>query len=183
MPAPTPITSAPIPTKRCRSRRAAARATRTIPFFLELKGQILLEGGKPAEAIAPLREAVARRARPADDRGDARPRPDRDRGPEEFRRGQAGAERPRSTATIENPFAWYQLGIIYDREGDQPRAALATAERNNLEGKPSWRWPAREMAMTGIPPGHAGLSSRPGHRHGVRDRAEEGQEVQKEHRE
>ncbi|HJR83410.1 MAG TPA: M48 family metalloprotease, partial [Sphingomicrobium sp.] len=28
------------------------------PYFLELKGQILLEGGKPAEAIAPLREAV-----------------------------------------------------------------------------------------------------------------------------
>jgi len=28
------------------------------PFFLELKGQILLEGGKPAEAIAPLREAT-----------------------------------------------------------------------------------------------------------------------------
>jgi len=30
------------------------------PFFLELKGQILLEGGKPAEAIAPLREATQR---------------------------------------------------------------------------------------------------------------------------
>jgi predicted Zn-dependent protease len=28
------------------------------PFFLELKGQILLEGGKPKEALVPLREAV-----------------------------------------------------------------------------------------------------------------------------
>ena len=28
----------------------------------------------------------------------------------------------------DNPFAWYQLGIVYDREGDQPRAALATSE-------------------------------------------------------
>ena len=36
----------------------------------------------------------------------------------------------------ENPFAWYQLGIIYDREGDDGRAALATAERSNLEGNP-----------------------------------------------
>ena len=33
------------------------------PFFLELKGQILLEGGKPKEAIAPLREAVHAQAR------------------------------------------------------------------------------------------------------------------------
>ena len=28
------------------------------PYFHELKGQALLEGGKPAEAIAPLRRAV-----------------------------------------------------------------------------------------------------------------------------
>src|SRR4030095_6286991 len=28
------------------------------PYFLELKGQILLESGKPADAIAPLREAA-----------------------------------------------------------------------------------------------------------------------------
>jgi predicted Zn-dependent protease len=28
------------------------------PYFHELKGQMLLEGGKPAEAIAPLRQAV-----------------------------------------------------------------------------------------------------------------------------
>ena len=32
------------------------------PYFLELKGQILLEGGKPTEAIAPLREATQRPA-------------------------------------------------------------------------------------------------------------------------
>ena len=29
------------------------------PYFYELKGQALLEGGQPAEAIAPLRRAVA----------------------------------------------------------------------------------------------------------------------------
>src|SRR5262249_59661238 len=28
------------------------------PYFYELKGQALLEGGKPAEAVAPLRHAV-----------------------------------------------------------------------------------------------------------------------------
>ena len=32
------------------------------PYFYELKGQALLEGGHPAEAIAPLRRAVAARA-------------------------------------------------------------------------------------------------------------------------
>ena len=53
----------------------------------------------------------------------------------------------------QNPFAWYQLGIIYDREGDIPRAALATAERNNLEGKPKLALASAEMALKGIPQG------------------------------
>ena len=62
------------------------------PFFLELKGQILLEDGKPQEAIrAASRSDRAVRQRAAD-RGDARPRAGRDRGPEEFRRGQADPE-------------------------------------------------------------------------------------------
>src|SRR3546814_3289984 len=30
------------------------------PYFLELKGQILLESGKPRQALPPLREAVQR---------------------------------------------------------------------------------------------------------------------------
>ena len=53
----------------------------------------------------------------------------------------------------EDPFAWYQLGIIYDREGDQPRAALSTAERSNLEGDPKMALPSAQMAMKGIPAG------------------------------
>jgi len=35
------------------------------PYFHELKGQALLEGGRPAEAIAPLRQAVQLAPRPA----------------------------------------------------------------------------------------------------------------------
>lgn len=122
------------------------------PYFLELKGQVLLESGKPAEAIAPLREAV---------------------------KGTSGnplisamlghalisTEKPAAfteAKTIlktavnrdnENPFAWYQLGIIYDREGDLGRASLATAERNNLEGKPKLALASAEMALKGIPQG------------------------------
>ena len=36
----------------------AGRAEPDDPYFLELKGQILLEAGKPREALAPLREAT-----------------------------------------------------------------------------------------------------------------------------
>ena len=53
----------------------------------------------------------------------------------------------------ENTFAWYQLGIIYDREGDQGRAALATAERSNLEGNPKLALATANTAMKAIPPG------------------------------
>ena len=53
----------------------------------------------------------------------------------------------------ENPFAWYQLGIIYDREGDVGRAALATAERSNLEGNPKLALSSAQTAMRGIPAG------------------------------
>ena len=53
----------------------------------------------------------------------------------------------------DNPFAWYQLGIVYDREGDEARAALATAERYSLEGNPALALPNAERAMMGIPVG------------------------------
>jgi predicted Zn-dependent protease len=53
----------------------------------------------------------------------------------------------------DNPFAWYQLGIVYDREGDTARAALATAERNNLEGNPKLALVSAETAMKGIAAG------------------------------
>jgi predicted Zn-dependent protease len=53
----------------------------------------------------------------------------------------------------DNPFAWYQLGVVYDREGDEPRAALATAERNNLEGEDKLALASARMAMAGLPSG------------------------------
>lgn len=120
------------------------------PYFLELKGQILLESGKPAEAIAPLREAV----KGSNDApliaamlGHALVSTE---DPKNF----AEAKTVLKTAVArdnEDPFAWYQLGIIYDREGDQARAALATAERNNLQGEPKLALASAELAMRGIP--------------------------------
>ncbi len=122
------------------------------PFFLELKGQILLETGKPAEAIAPLREAV----------GQANDQPliaamlghalISTENPKNFLEAKQVLKEAVNRDN-QNPFAWYQLGIIYDRDGDQPRAALATAERNNLEGNPKLALASAQMALKGIPQG------------------------------
>ena len=122
------------------------------PFFLELKGQILLEGGKPKDAIAPLRKAVAE----APDQpmiavmlGHALISSDK---AENF----AEAKQVLKNAVNrdnDNPFAWLQLGMVYDREGDEPRAALATAERNNLTGENKLALASAKMALAGLKPG------------------------------
>ena len=122
------------------------------PYFLELKGQILLESGKPKDAIPVLREAVQRSNEApmiAAMLGHALVAT-------EDQRNFAEAKQILKVAVNkdnEDPFAWYQLGIIYDREGDDARASLATAERNNLEGNPKMALASAEMAMKGIPPG------------------------------
>jgi predicted Zn-dependent protease len=122
------------------------------PYFLELKGQILLESGRPADAIAPLREATEKSGRApliASMLGHALISTENQKNMEEAK----GILKTAVSVDNENPFAWYQLGIIYDSEGDTPRAALATAERNNLEGNPKLALASAEMAMRGIPAG------------------------------
>ena len=122
------------------------------PFFLELKGQILLESGRPREALESLREAV----RIAPDQplisallGHALISTEDQENFEEAKRVlRIAVQRDNN-----NPFAWYQLGIVYDREGDPARAALATAERYNLQGEPALALPNAEQAMMGIPVG------------------------------
>jgi predicted Zn-dependent protease len=120
------------------------------PFFLELKGQVLLESGRPQEALESLREAVQR----APDQpliaallGHALIATE---DPANFQEAKkvlkAAISRDNS-----NPFAWYQLGVVYDREGDGARAALATAERYNLEGVPQLALVNAQMALQGIP--------------------------------
>ncbi|MGI8931080.1 MAG: M48 family metalloprotease [Sphingomicrobium sp.] len=122
------------------------------PFFLELKGQILLEGGKPKDAIAPLRRAVAEA-------------PDMPMIAVMLGHALIASEKSENFAEAkqvlknavnrdnDNPFAWLQLGIVYDREGDEPRAALATAERNNLTGENKLALVSAKMAMAGLKPG------------------------------
>jgi predicted Zn-dependent protease len=122
------------------------------PDFLELKGQILLESGKPGEALPELREATELthfnplitslfgHALIATE--DPKNFPEA----EKVLRSAIAKDNP-------NPFAWYQLGIIYDHKGDQARAALATAERYNLEGNAQLAYRNAKMAMAGIPRG------------------------------
>jgi predicted Zn-dependent protease len=122
------------------------------PFFLELKGQILLEGGKPKEAIAPLRKAVAA----APDMPMIAVMLGHALIASEDRKNFAEAKQVLKTAVNrdnDNPFAWYQLGIVYDQEGDSARAALATAERSNLQGENKLALSSAKMAMAGLPAG------------------------------
>ena len=123
------------------------------PYFLELEGQILLESGRPRDAIPALRKAVANsRSQPliAALLGHALiATEDSANYPE--------AEKVLKTAVAldnENPFAWYQLGIVYASKGDQARAALASAERFSLEGgQASLALRNAETAMQGLPQG------------------------------
>jgi len=122
------------------------------PYFLELKGQVLLESGRPQEALASLRDAVAR----APDQplisallGHALIATEDKANFEEAKRVLRAAVSRDNT----NPFAWYQLGIVYNREGDDARAALATAERYNLEGRARLALANAELALSGIKAG------------------------------
>jgi len=98
------------------------------PYFLELKGQILLESGRPEEALAPLRRATdltLNQPLIAGIFGHALiATEDSDNHVEAERVLRAAVAKDRM-----NPFAWYQLGVVYAARGDMPRARLASAEQ------------------------------------------------------
>ena len=122
------------------------------PYVLELKGQILLESGKIDAALPVLREAV-------------RYAPDEPLIQTLLGHALISTEKPAGFAEAEpllrravaqdreNPFAWYQLGVIYDRKGDAPRAALAAAERYSLEDNPKGAAANARLALAGLPKG------------------------------
>ena len=101
------------------------------PYFLEIKGQILLESGRPVEALAPLRRATELTGNQpliATSFGHALIAT-------EDKANFAEAERVLKAAVArdrDNPFAWYQLGVVYESAGDTPRARLASAEQQAL---------------------------------------------------
>ncbi|APR51227.1 peptidase M48 [Sphingomonas koreensis] len=139
-------------------QQAAAEAAALVkaephnPYFLELEGQILLESGKPKEAIPPLREATTRtNYQPliATTFGHA------------LLAVEDPALLPEAEKVLrqsvvrdkENPFAWYQLGMVYERKGDSTRAALATAERASMIGDMGRALTSAQAAMAGLPQG------------------------------
>lgn len=140
--------------------QAAAETTALVktapddPYFLELEGQILLESGKPLDALGPLREATRRsNSQPliATTFGHALIATENKANLEE-------AERVLRTAVArdrENPFAWFNLGSVYERKGDEPRTALATAERASMTGDVRTALLSARRAMGGLPEGSA----------------------------
>ncbi len=122
------------------------------PYFLELKGQILLESGRPIEALPILRQAFATtNSQPliAALFGHALIAT-------EDSANLAEAERVLKASIQkdnENPFAWYQLGVIYDQKGDAARAAMASAERYHLEGRPQLALANANLAVRNLPTG------------------------------
>jgi len=124
------------------------------PYFLELKGQILLETGKPAEALDALRRATELSGNQpliATIFGHALIATEN---PKNF----AEAQQVLKNAVArdrENPFAWYQLGVVYAANGDMARARLASAEQQVM----NWQMPqalrSAEAAEAQLPKGSA----------------------------
>lgn len=122
------------------------------PYFLELEGQVLLESGRPADALPPLRKAVEETS--------GQPliaalfghaliaTEDVSNFPEAESVLRAAVSRDN-----DNPFAWYQLGVVYAQRGDEARAAMATAERYVLQGDAEQALRSAEFALGGLPQG------------------------------
>ncbi|MDE2562189.1 MAG: M48 family metalloprotease [Sphingomonadales bacterium] len=122
------------------------------PYFLELKGQILLESGKPQEAIPPLREATdltSNQPLIATTFGHALiATEDKANYPE--------AERVLKAAVVrdhDNPFAWYNLGVVYEALGEHARARLASAEQQYMEQQYGEALRSAVAAEQGLPTG------------------------------
>ena len=122
------------------------------PYFLELKGQILLESGKPAEALSDLRRAselTGNQPLIATTFGHALiATEDRKNFPEAERVLRAAVARDR-----DNPFAWYNLGVVYAATGDLARARLASAEQQALNQHMAEALASAQAAEAALPKG------------------------------
>ena len=122
------------------------------PYFLELKGQVLLESGKPDEALPALRRATELTLNEpliASIFGHALiATEDRANHEEAERVLRAAVARDRL-----NPFAWYQLGVVYAAKGDMPRARLASAEQQVMTRRYPEALRSAQAAEAGLEPG------------------------------
>ena len=114
----------------------------TNPYFHELRGQALLEGGKPAEAIAPLRKALQlSNNAPLIEMllGQALVATDNKAYTEEA----IAILRAAVARETEAPLGYTQLAMAYGRKGDFAQADLASAQAAFLRGDNKT---ARELA-------------------------------------
>ena len=119
------------------------------PYFLELQGQILLESGKPDEALKSLRKAVQltnNQPLIASLFGHALI------ATEDAQYFDEATQVLKAAVNKDNrnPFAWYQLGVVYSQQGDIPRAQLATAESSLLQRNYAGAIRSSQIAMAGI---------------------------------
>lgn len=122
------------------------------PYFLEIDGQILLEGGKPAEALAPLRKATEQtRFSPliATTFGHALIATEDPANLDEAEK----VLRQAVARDDQNPFAWRQLGTVYEAKGDEARVALAMAETAAMNGQDQRAAVSARRALLGLPRG------------------------------
>ncbi|MBU0669886.1 MAG: M48 family metalloprotease [Alphaproteobacteria bacterium] len=122
------------------------------PYFLELRGQVLLESGRAEEALVSLRRATElTRSEPliATLFGHALiATEDKDNYAEAEEVLRAAVARDRY-----NPFAWYQLGVVYAARGDMPRARLASAEQQVMNREYAMALRSAQAAEAGLPQG------------------------------
>jgi predicted Zn-dependent protease len=122
------------------------------PYFLELKGQILLEAGKPKDALPDLRRATELSGNQpliATTLGHALIAT-------EDPTNLAEAQKVLKTAVErdrDNPSAWYQLGVVYAANGDLPRAKLASAEQQVMNNQMPEALRNAEAAEAALPTG------------------------------
>lgn len=122
------------------------------PFTLELRGQVLLESGRPRDALEPLRRATALTGNEpliAATFGHALIAT-------EDKANFAEAEKVLRNAVArdrENPFAWYQLGVVYEARGDLARARLASAEQQLMSLRLQEAMRSAEAAEAALPKG------------------------------
>jgi predicted Zn-dependent protease len=112
---------------------ALIKAQPNNPYFYELRGQALLEGGKPAEAIAPLRRAVQlSNNAPLIEMllGQALVATDNKAYTEEA----ITILRAAVARETEAPLGYAQLAMAYGRKGDYAQADLASAQAAYLRG-------------------------------------------------
>ncbi len=140
------------PEQAAAETQALVQAAPKDPYFLELEGQIMLESGDPKGAIVPLREATTLSNNApliASTLGHALLATD-----DKANLDEAERVLKQSVARDnDNPFAWLNLGTVYDRKGDEARTALATAERAHMMGDVGTALMSSRAAMARLPQG------------------------------